>query len=89
MSDWKQGATEWKVRIAALVSFVGSLAAATLIETRGVELVNQLPEMVRIVALPALVAAGTWFSARAARSRPEYLSESTIAAVRARLRERD
>lgn len=81
MSEVKVGKTEWKVRIAALASFVGSLAAVSLIETRGVELVNNLPEGVRIVALPLLVAAGAWFSGRAAKSRPEYISQSTIDAV--------
>lgn len=84
MSKIKQSATEWKVRIASFASFVGALAATTLIETRGVEIVNDLPETVRIIALPLLVAAGTWFSGRAARSRPEYISQSTIDAVRAR-----
>jgi hypothetical protein len=77
----KTGKTEWKVRIASLASFVGSLAAVSLIETRGVELVNALPEGVRIVALPLLVSAGAWFAGRAARSRPEYLGQSTIDAV--------
>ncbi len=73
--------TEWKVKIASLATFVGSLAAVSLIETRGVELVNQLPEGVRIVLLPVLVAAGTWFAGRAAKTRPDMLAPSTIDAV--------
>ena len=77
----KTGKTEWKVRVASLASFVGSLAAVGLIETRGLEFVNALPEGVRIVALPVLVSAGAWFAGRAARSRPEYVSQSTIDAV--------
>ena len=77
----KPGKTEWKVRIAALASFVGSLAAVSLIETRGVDLVNSLPEGIRIIALPLLVSAGAWFAGRAARSRPEYIGQSTIDAV--------
>lgn len=76
------GKTEWKVRIASLAAFVGSLAASILIETRGVELVNDLPENVRVVLLPVLVAVGTWFAGRAARSRPEYISKSTLEAIR-------
>lgn len=78
------GKTEWKVRIASFATFAGSLAAVALIETRGVELVNELPEPVRIVLLPILVAAGSWFAGRAARSRPDCIGQSTIDAVRAR-----
>lgn len=76
--------TEWKVRIASLASFVGSLAAAILLEVKTPEIVAALPEGVRVLALSALVAAGTWSSGRAARSRPEYISQSTLDAVRAR-----
>lgn len=74
--------TEWKVRAASLATFAGSLAAVSLIETRGLEFVNALPEGVRIVALPLLVSTGAWFAGRAARSRPDYVAESTIEAVR-------
>lgn len=82
--------TEWKVRAASLATFAGSLAAVSLIETRGLEFVNALPEGVRIVALPLLVSAGAWFAGRAARSRPDYVAASTIEAVRDHLeRERD
>ncbi len=73
---------EWKVKIASLATFVGSLAAVSLIETRGVEFVNSLPEGVRIVLLPALVATGTWFAGRAAATRPDMLAPSTIKAVK-------
>lgn len=74
--------TEWKVRAASLATFAGSLAAVSLTETRGLEFVNALPEGVRIVALPLLVSAGAWFAGRAARSRPDYVAQSTIDAVR-------
>jgi hypothetical protein len=79
----KTGKTEWKVRVASLATFVGSLAAVSLIETRGVEFVNTLPEGARLIALPLLVSAGAWFAGRAATSRPEYIGQSTIDAVRA------
>lgn len=81
----KLSKTEWKVRIASLATFVGSLVAVSLIETRGLEFVNALPEGVRIVALPLLVSAGAWFAGRAARSRPGYVAASTIEAVREHL----
>lgn len=84
-----KGKTEWKVRIASLATFVGSLAAVSVIETRGLEFVNALPEGVRIVALPLLVSAGAWFAGRAASSRPGYVAQSTVDAVRAHLDRRD
>jgi len=77
----KANATEWKVRIAALASFVGSLAAGILIEQRSVDIVNALPSGLKVVGASVLVATGAWFSGRAARSRPEYISESTMRAV--------
>lgn len=81
MSDVKTGKTEWKVRAASLATFAGSLIAVSLIETRGLEFVNSLPEGVKIVALPLLVTAGAWFSGRIARSRPDFIAPSTIDAV--------
>ncbi len=77
------GKTEWKVRIASLAAFVGSLAVSILLDGRAVEFVNTLPEGVRVIALPLLVALGTWFSGLVAKSRPEYIAQSTIDAVRA------
>lgn len=80
--------TEWKVRIASLASFVGALAVGTLLEVKTPDIVNALPDGVQVLAGAALVAAASWFSGRAARSRPEYVSQSTIDAVRERFRAR-
>lgn len=75
------GKTEWKVRIAALASFVGSLAAGALLDERTFEVINRLPDGVRPLALAALVAAGVWYAGRTAKSRPEYIAKSTLEAV--------
>lgn len=75
------GKTEWKVRIAALASFVGSLAAGALLDERTFDVINKLPDGVRPLVLAALVGAGVWYSGRAARSRPDMLGKSTIEAV--------
>jgi hypothetical protein len=77
----KVGKTEWKVRIAALASFVGSLAAGALLDERTFDVINNLPDGVRPVVLAGVVAAGVWYSARAARSRPDMISKSTLDAV--------
>ncbi len=81
MGDVKIGKTEWKVRIAALASFVGSLAAGALLDERTFDVINKLPDVVRPLVLAGLVAAGVWYSARAARSRPDMISKSTMEAV--------
>lgn len=78
--------TEWKVRIATLASFIGSLVLGTLLEIKTPELIDELPEGLRVIVGGAAVAAATWFSGRAARSRPQYISDSTIEAVREYLR---
>lgn len=79
-------ATEWKVRVASLASFVGATVAGLLLESRGPQMIEQLPSAVQVLAGAVLAAALTWLSGRAARSRPEYISQSTIDAVRARAR---
>jgi hypothetical protein len=82
VSEVKVGKTEWKVRIAALASFVGSLAAGALLDERTFDVINNLPDGVRPVVLAGVVAAGVWYSARTARSRPDMISKSTLEAVR-------
>lgn len=77
----RTGKTEWKVRVAALASFVGSLAAGAVLDERTFDVINRLPAGVRPLVLAGVVAAGVWYSARTAKSRPEYISASTIKAV--------
>lgn len=80
--------TEWKVRIASLASFAGALVTGTLLEMRGPEFIETLPDVTKVFAGALLVAASSWLSGRAAKSRPDYISQSTIDAVRAHLSRR-
>lgn len=83
--DKSNGKTEWKVRIASLASFVGTLAVGiALEEINSPEFIDRLPDGLQVLAGAALVAACTWVSGRIARTRPEYISQSTVDAVRAR-----
>jgi hypothetical protein len=81
VSATKSGKTEWKVRVAALASFVGSLATTAVLDERTFDVINSLPDGVRPLVLAGVVAVGVWYSGRAASSRPGYVSASTIKAV--------
>jgi len=77
-------ATEFKVKIASFASFAGSLAASVVLEQWAPKAVERLPLGVQALAGAAIVAAAAWFAGRAARSRPDSISESTLEAVRVR-----
>ena len=79
-----RGKTEWKVRIASLASFAGTLAVALLLDPRAPEWLDRLPEPLRVIGGAAIVAAGVWASGRTARTRPDMISESTVRAVEER-----
>lgn len=76
--------TEWKVKIASLASFAGSLAASVLIDEWAPGIVERLPSGAQAVGAAALAAAAAWFAGRAAKSRPDAISQSTLEAVRVR-----
>lgn len=78
------GKTEWKVRMASLASFAGTLAVALLTDPRAPEWVAQLPPQLRTVGSAAIVAAGVWLAGRTARTRADMLAESTVRAVQSR-----
>lgn len=89
LADVKPGkGTEWKVRVASSASFVATLAIGAILESRGPEFIETLPEPTRVFAGALLVAAASWLAGRAAKTRPESLSQSTIDAVRAQLQRR-
>lgn len=76
--------TEWKVKIAATASFLASLAGVMVLETWAPSAIAGLPSGVQAVATAGVVTLATWLSGRAARSRPDAISESTLEAVRVR-----
>lgn len=76
--------TEWKVRIGAAASFAGTLLVALLTDPRAPEWIAGLPEPLRVLGGAAIVAAGVWLSGRAARTRSDMISESTVRAIEER-----
>lgn len=78
--------TEWKVKAGALASFAATLAVGTLLEVRGPEFIETLPDVTKVFAGALLVAASSWWSGRMARTAPSALSPSTIEAVRVAIR---
>jgi hypothetical protein len=81
------GATEWKVRVATGVTFLAALAGSILLSTTATDYVELLPDWAENIIYPSLIALTTFLSGRAASSRPDYLSPSTVEAVEAWLRQ--
>lgn len=80
--------TEWKVRIAGLATFLSSTAGVIILSTTATDLVDKLPDWLEVVIYPVILTSITLLSGRAAKTRPEYLSPSTVAAVERWMRER-
>ncbi len=74
--------TEWKVKLASLGAFVGSLAGVMALEAYAPAFVERLPDGLQAIGASAVAAGMSWLSGWMARTRPESLSESTIDAVR-------
>lgn len=83
-----KGVTEWKVRIAGLATFLASLAGTIFLSTTATDFVKELPDWAEVIIYPSLLSVVTWLSGRAARSKPDYLSPSTVAAVERWMREK-
>lgn len=83
-----KGKTEWKVKAATLGTYLVTLAATIFLSTTATDFVHALPDWLESIVYPALVAVVTLLSGRAARTRPDALSPSTIEAVEKWLRER-
>lgn len=85
------GKTEAKVRAATWAAFAVSLVGTTILEWTSTDLIPALPNslnwLVPIVGA-ALTAAITWVGGYLKRSRPDALSDSTVAALQQWLRGR-
>jgi hypothetical protein len=79
--------TEWKVRAAALATYLVSLAGVTLLDTTVTDYVHSLPDWLESVVYPMVPALGALLAGRAARTKPDYLSPSTVTAVQEWLRD--
>lgn len=76
-----RGKTEWKVKAAALATYLISLAGVTLLDTTVTDYVHALPDWLESVVYPVIPALGALLAGRAARTKPDYLSPSTVEAV--------
>jgi hypothetical protein len=75
------GKTEWKVKAAALGTYLSALAGSIVLSTTATDYVSALPDWAENVIYPAIVAGVSLLAGRAAKTKPDYLSPSTIAAV--------
>lgn len=73
--------TEWKVKVASYGTFFASLAGTALLTTTVTDLVHALPDWAEVIIYPSVLGAVSWLSGRAAKTKPEKLSQSTIDAV--------
>lgn len=83
MQKSKLSRTEWKVRVASGATFLATLAATVFLQTNAGDVITDLPAWVQVPAASIVLSAVTWLSGRAAKSRPDYLSASTVNAVEA------
>lgn len=75
--------TEIKVRVASLATFVATLVGTTLLQTSATDFLKGWPDWVQAPGAALILAGITWLSGRAAKSKPDYLSTSTIEAAKA------
>lgn len=73
--------TEWKVKLASLGAFVGSLAASIALDAYTPAVIEHAPEGLRFIVAGLVASAASWLSGYVARTRPESVSQSTIDAV--------
>lgn len=81
-----KGKTEWKVKAAALGTWLAVLAGSIVLSTTATDYVSALPDWLENIIYPSVVAGISLLSGRAARTKPDYLSPSTVEAVQVWLR---
>jgi hypothetical protein len=74
--------------VATLGTYLAALAGSIFLSTTATDYVHALPDWAENIVYPALVAGVTFVSGRAARTKPDYLSPSTVEAVETWLRRR-
>lgn len=77
--------TEIKVRAAALATFAGATAGVTILQTLSPNWIANLPLWLQAPAAGVVLGAVAWLTGRAAKTRPGYISQSTIDAVNAEI----
>lgn len=80
------GKTEWKVKVATIATYLAGVAASVFLSTTVTDYVQALPDVAENIVYPALLAAITLLAGRQAKTRPDALSDSTVAAVETWLR---
>lgn len=83
-----KGKTEWKVKASALGAYLAALAGSIFLSTTATDYVHALPDWAENIVYPALVAGVGLLAGRVAKTKPDYLSPSTISAVETWLRTR-
>ena len=77
----KTSRTEIKVRAAALATFAVTTVGGILLQTSATEWAKDLPVWLQVPASALILSGVSWLAGRQAKSRPDYLSPSTIAAA--------
>jgi hypothetical protein len=73
--------TEWKVKAAALATWLVALAGSVVLSSTSTDYVHALPDWLESIVYPSLLAGVTFLTGRAARTKPDYISASTAEAV--------
>src|SRR5258707_6500115 len=73
--------TEWKVKAAALATWLVALAGSVVLSGTSTDYVHALPDWVESIIYPSLLAGITYLTGRATKTRPDYISASTAETV--------
>lgn len=71
------------MRVATLATFVATLVGTSLLQTSATDFLKDLPPWLQAPGAALVLAGITWLSGRQAKSKPDYLSPSTIEAAKA------